>query len=170
MIRALNESNGKMTLDDLAKKVAEYFNEAIVDAEVEDFQELKDLYWWTSKDVKEEVMACVNDYGKEGGFEAFDDGDIRNPDGTDVSYRKFRNMVFKYVKKNPNFDEDDDEEELTESYRKRGGDFSKEEIKMLRNLGIFELRDYYNDESNNLDYDFFPNFIVFNKWVRDYQF
>lgn len=109
MIRMFDESNDKMTLDDLAKKVAECFNNEIIENNCSDFEDLKFMMQMTSSDIKEEIVWNLYDFTKGTGFKVFDSGNIHTPDGENVPYRKFRNMVFKYVKKNPNYSDDENE-------------------------------------------------------------
>ena len=84
-----------ITYEFLAQKVADYFNEAIKEGGFDDFKDMASCYWWTPKDIKDEVNAIISEY----------DACIDEVDGTDVclydkllSYRKFSSMWRKLLK------------------------------------------------------------------------
>ena len=89
-----------MTIDELAKKVADDFIGTMEDFEFESFAEMKDVYDWTSREIKDEVGYMINKmYGNDEWW-LDDDGDVSNQStGEIISYRKFVNIVRSYIKK-----------------------------------------------------------------------
>ena len=85
------------TVDKMIHDVANYFLTCMKDNDFESFDEMKDCYWWTSQDIKNEVDAVL----KEG------DWSIDELDGSDIfdnnsnlicSYRSFMSKVYKLIK------------------------------------------------------------------------
>jgi len=58
--------------------------------------------------------------------------------------------------------------EVTEAKKDKLGthDFSSKELEMLRGLSNEELREYYDNISDDLDPNTFPSFGIFMHWVR----
>lgn len=96
-----------MTITNLVESIADYFRECMEDAEVDDFKELKDLYGWDSADIKEEIMACLEETydlvpeglfeSYAGGFDYYDDGSVV-VGGQEYSYRQLNALVMKALK------------------------------------------------------------------------
>lgn len=89
-----------MTIDELAKKVADDFIGTMEDFEFESFAEMKDVYDWSSREIKDEVEYMINKQYGNGEWWLDDDGDISTETSSEfISYRKFMNIVRSYIKK-----------------------------------------------------------------------
>lgn len=84
-------------VNEIAKKVAGYFNGIMEEEDFDTFQEMKDCYWWDSSDIKDEVEAVLKDYE----WCITDDGsDVAPVIGDEYySYRSFMAKVYKMVKR-----------------------------------------------------------------------
>ena len=96
-----DEEDSAMTINDLAKMIAEELNTAVKDAECENFKEMRRLYDWDAEDIRNEIDYMVNhsDYG----IAMLDDGHVVNlgnskDDDNWSSYGQFKKMVFAGVK------------------------------------------------------------------------
>lgn len=88
-----------MTIKELAQKVADYFNGVIEEEEFENFEAMKQCYWWDSNDIKDEVEAVIKDFNwylTDDRTELYD-GNFGAKDEY-YSYRKFMVEVYKNVK------------------------------------------------------------------------
>lgn len=85
--------------EELAKVVAKGFKEVMDEEGFETFDEMKECYWWTSKDIKEEVDWYLKD-ATDGDACIGDDGMDVYCNGTDmmISYRAFARMWRKELK------------------------------------------------------------------------
>lgn len=84
-------------LEQMIKNVANYFLDCMKDNDFETFDEMKECYWWTSKDIKNEVDSILKDYNWS--IDEIDGTDIFDNDGNIVSsYRSFMSKVYKIIK------------------------------------------------------------------------
>lgn len=84
-------------LEQMVKNVANYFLEEMKENDFETFEDMKQCYWWTSQDIKEEVNAVLNDYNWA--IDEVDGSDIFDNNGFSVcSYRSFMAKVYKIIK------------------------------------------------------------------------
>ena len=83
----------------LAKVVADGFREVMEEEGFDTFDEMKDCYWWTTQDIKEEVDFYLSE-ATDGDACIGDDGADVYYHGTDlmISYRKFSAMWRKELK------------------------------------------------------------------------
>lgn len=93
-----------MTFEELAQIVADYFNGIMEEQDFEDFDEMRQCYWWDFNDIKDEVDSTIR-------IETNDRAYIDELDRMDVfidfegepqqmmSYRKFSVMWHKLLKK-----------------------------------------------------------------------
>lgn len=102
------------TFDDLAKLVADDFVETMKDFDFETFDEMVQVYWWTSKDIKEEVASILTSISNNMDCDAF----IDEYDGKDVflngdiiSYRTFSRLFRKYIQAAMNYKESEELED-----------------------------------------------------------
>ena len=89
-----------MTFAEVAKLVADDFRETMEIHNFETFEEMKQCYWWTSADIKEEVSAILNAISKENGIEVYIDeldGSDVMMNGDSISYRAFAKMFRKAI-------------------------------------------------------------------------
>lgn len=91
------------TVYDLAKYVADYFNEAIEDWEFDGFQDMVECYDWSSADIKEEIYYNLLEIRNKkiydnSNWNFFDDCSVE-VDGVDYSYRKFKRIVMQFIDK-----------------------------------------------------------------------
>lgn len=92
-----------MTIKELAKIIADDFNEAVVEAECENFKEMRFLYDWDAKDIRSEIEYMVNEYGGDSGIGMLDDCTVINfnnyyDENNECSYGTFKKMIFANVK------------------------------------------------------------------------
>ena len=84
-------------LEQMVKNVANYFLEEMKENDFETFEDMKQCYWWTSQDIKEEVNAVLNDY--DWAIDEVDGSDIFDNNGAlACSYRSFMAKVYKIIK------------------------------------------------------------------------
>ena len=50
-------------LEQMVNNVANYFLDCMKENDFETFDEMKECYWWTSKDIKNEVDSILKDHG-----------------------------------------------------------------------------------------------------------
>ena len=94
-----------MRIKELAQRIAEDFNKAVVDADCENFKEMKRLYDWEASDIRSEIEYMIKDMenNHDSGIGVLDDGticnfrDMKDPDD-ECTYGAFKKMVFKSVK------------------------------------------------------------------------
>ena len=91
------------TVQDLAKYVADYFNESIEDWEFDGFQEMVDCYDWSSSDIKEEIYYTLKEIRDRhiydtSNWDFFDDCSVE-VDGVDYSYRQFKRIMMQFIEK-----------------------------------------------------------------------
>lgn len=82
--------------EEIINKVAGYFKECMEEGGFDTFEEMKDCYWWDTKDIKEEVKAVISDYD----WCLTDDETEISPILGDeyYSYRSFIAKVYKAIK------------------------------------------------------------------------
>ena len=93
-----------MKIRELAELVAQELNNAVKEAECENFKEMKRLYDWEASDIRSEIEYTIRDYGNnhDSGIFSLDDGTICNfrdcedPDN-ECTYGAFKKMVFNNV-------------------------------------------------------------------------
>ena len=85
--------------EELAQVVAKGFKEVMKEEDFDTFEEMKDCYWWTTQDIKDEVDAYIKE-ATDGDACIGDDGLDVYLHGTDmmISYRTFSNMWHKALK------------------------------------------------------------------------
>lgn len=104
-----------MDIDKLAELVADYFKEAMKEGGFETFKEMKDCYWWTAQDIRDEIsyiaQTLINDeYEKDleeyGGWENIpytarcyvdDFGNVVEYESREVKYGQFKKMVMSHL-------------------------------------------------------------------------
>lgn len=91
------------SINKLAEMVAKEFETEIKESDCENFTEMKEFYWWDSKDIRGEVDYMINKTYADMGWVMFDDSDILQEDETgrpvgSCTYRKFINMVYSILK------------------------------------------------------------------------
>lgn len=93
-----------MLIRELAALIADELNEAVKEAECENFKDMKRLYDWDAADVKSEIGYMIRDWEnrKESGIGQLDDGmlvNFRNSKDPDdeCTYGAFKKMVFANV-------------------------------------------------------------------------
>ena len=90
-----------MTIKEVAKKIAEDFNNAVIEDGFENFKEMKRCYDWDATDIRNEIDAMLSCY--KVGIMMLDDGtivnvlDVFDPE-YEISYGKFKKMIFENVK------------------------------------------------------------------------
>lgn len=88
-----------MTFEKLANIVADSFYQTMQEEGFETFDEMKNCYWWTAKEIKEEVDYIIRDItGAEAYIDELD-GSLVFCYGMDMEYRKFATMWRKALKK-----------------------------------------------------------------------
>lgn len=100
--------------EEIAKYVAESFMEDMREFGFDSFIEMANTYWWTAKDVKDEVDYIIREYAKKVGNESIylsDDGADVFANGDFITYRKFSTLWRKYLKDNWRTDNDRDNDE-----------------------------------------------------------
>jgi hypothetical protein len=84
-------------LEQMIKNVANYFLEEMKDNDFETFDEMKECYWWTSKDIKDAVDSLLGEHNWY--IDEIDGSDIFDNNGNVVSsYRPFMTKVYKIIK------------------------------------------------------------------------
>lgn len=102
MIRATSSEN--LTMDQLAQAVADYFLDVMKEEEFDTFDEMKQCYWWTPEDIKDEVDAVLRDVSNESAYiDELDRSEVFSGQGSEsIPYRQFsrmwRNIIKKYEK------------------------------------------------------------------------
>lgn len=92
------------TVKELAKMIANEFNNDVEEGGFENFKEMKRTYDWDAQQIKDEIYYMITrKYEDLTGITMMDDYSIynaKNWDDEDVecSYRKFKKMVFAEVK------------------------------------------------------------------------
>lgn len=86
---------------ELMEIVANGFEEAMKENEFDSFEEMKECYWWDSKDIHAEAAFFVRE--SESGWWLDEESDLyffdREKNSTDfIEYRKFINGVYKVLK------------------------------------------------------------------------
>lgn len=93
-----------MTIRELAKLVAVELNDAVKDAECENFKEMKRLYDWDATDIRSEIGYIIREQENvaDSGIGQMDDGmlvnfkNLNDPDD-ECTYGAFKKMVFAHV-------------------------------------------------------------------------
>lgn len=86
-----------MTIVEAQRKIANEFLTEVKDGDFETFEEMRDCYWWTSKDIKEEVRYMLKDTGWF--IDDFEGTDVMSiSSGESISYRSFIAGVYKLMK------------------------------------------------------------------------
>lgn len=100
-----------MTINELAKKIAEDFNESIRSNGFEDFKEMRRSYDWDAKDIRDEIQWTANDiingeydyhvrkFGTHLGFDGvviLDDCSVCHG-REELTYGQFKKMIFANV-------------------------------------------------------------------------
>ena len=99
----------KMTFDRLAAIVADDFCETMRENGWTRFDEMKRCYWWTNKDIKDNVEAIMllygeNDlHGTSGEYWVSDDGTFVYCNGEEMSYQKFAAMFHSRIRAKTKF-------------------------------------------------------------------
>lgn len=103
-----NETKTYTSFGDLAKAVAEEFTKDMKEFGFDTFNEMAKSYYWTSKDIKEEVDVILRQI--TGG-----DAYVDELDGTEVmykdismNYKRFNIMFRKYLKTDNLFDDEEE--------------------------------------------------------------
>ena len=94
-----------MTIKALAKIIAAELNKMVIEAECENFKEMRSLYDWDASDIRSEIEYMIRDYenNHDSGIGSLDDGtvcnfaDFRDADN-ECTYGAFKKMVFTNVK------------------------------------------------------------------------
>ena len=94
-----------MTIRELAKHIAEEFNKEVIDAECENFKEMKSLYDWDAADIRSEINYMIRDWenNRDSKIFSLDDGtmvhfeNMRDPD-YGCTNGAFKKMVFADVR------------------------------------------------------------------------
>lgn len=80
-------------LEQMINNVTNYFLGCMRENDFETFNEMKECYWWTSKDIKEEVHSVLND--GDWSIDEIDGTDILDDNGNVITtYRSFMNKVY----------------------------------------------------------------------------
>lgn len=79
------------SFEDLAKVVADEFRQDMKDNDLESFDEMKQFYWWTPQDVKEEVDYIIRSAEETAYIDEVDGKDVFLH-GEMISYRRFAAM------------------------------------------------------------------------------
>ena len=93
----------RMTFQELAQIVADEFNKYMDEHDFDDFDEMKQCYWWDSKDIKDEVDAIIRIETNERAYiDELDRTDVfleyeNAPQGM-MSYREFSRMWHKLLR------------------------------------------------------------------------
>lgn len=90
-----------MTINELAKMVADDFTLTMKDNDFDTFVEMKECYDWNSRDIRTEVEYTIR--ASESGWDMMDDSDIYHFDENGRSYefetyRRFINDVYNILK------------------------------------------------------------------------
>lgn len=84
-------------LEQMINNVANYFLDCMKDNDFESFNEMKDCYWWTSQDIKNEVEAVLKD--NDWSIDEIDGSDIfDNNSNVVTTYRSFMSKVYTIIK------------------------------------------------------------------------
>ena len=101
--------------EEIAKYVAESFMADMREEGCDSFMDMANKFWWTAKDVKEEIDYKINEYaekvGKKSSIYLSDDGADVWAGGDFITYRKFSTLWRKYLKDNWRTDNDKDSDE-----------------------------------------------------------
>lgn len=87
-----------MTLKELAKIVADDFKQDMQEHDCETFDEMVDLFWWTTKEIKEEVDYIIRKASNGEAYIDELDGTMVFAPGEEMSYRKFSAMWHKNLR------------------------------------------------------------------------
>lgn len=87
-----------MNFNELANIVADSFYDTMQEFEFETFDEMKSCYYWTAKDIKEEVDSIIREATGEEAYIDELDGSLVFCYGMDMEYRKFAAMWRKALK------------------------------------------------------------------------
>ena len=88
-----------LTFADLAKIVAKSFYETMKVGEFETFDEMKDCYWWTTKDIKDEVDYALRDAtDSEAYIDELDHSDVFIGNSKSMPYNQFSALWRKELK------------------------------------------------------------------------
>lgn len=80
----------------LAREVANDFMRTMAEEGFDSFQEMCDCYWWTSKDIKDEVKAIISNLHRDDCFLDDDGVDVVCGDEM-LSYVKFSRKFRQYL-------------------------------------------------------------------------
>jgi hypothetical protein len=84
-------------LEQMITNVANYFLDCMKENDFETFDEMKECYWWTSKDIKNEVDYLLGEHNWS--IDEIDGSDIFDDNGNVVSsYRSLISKVYKIIK------------------------------------------------------------------------
>lgn len=161
-----------MKFKDLVEYIAADFAESIRGADCKNFKEMADLCWMNSKDIKEDIMACIHEanneaYKKGESFEVdyTDDGEVEDTqNGVTYTYRQFKKMVVDRANEiveaenKPVFDDEEEfgcltygaGEEDKETTVRLSIDFSEEDKESLLKVASILDRLYAMSEENNI--------------------
>ena len=87
-----------LSFEELAQLVANYFTGIMKEEDFDTFEEMKQCYWWTPNEIKDEVDAVIREASDERSYiDELDRSDVFSGDAM-MPYRQFASMWRKIVK------------------------------------------------------------------------